>query len=51
MNSESGNFVIPVHAYPVMDRQELREIFSKTIDFGTVDMGESNLIVLSLFNK
>lgn len=41
--------MIPVHAYPVMDRQELREIFAKTIDFGTVDIGESNLIVITIY--
>ncbi|KRX00150.1 hypothetical protein PPERSA_10649 [Pseudocohnilembus persalinus] len=44
INSETCNLVIPIHAYPVPNRQELREQFPKIIDFGTVDIGEQQVI-------
>jgi hypothetical protein len=45
INTETGNFLIPVYAYPVLDREELREVLPKLMDFGRVEIGESNLIV------
>lgn len=33
--------LIPIHAYPVLDRENLRDIFPKVIDFGEVDIGDT----------
>ena len=39
VNSEIGNFLIPIHAYPVLDRENLKNIFPPIIDFGEVEIG------------
>lgn len=41
VNTETENILIPIHAYPVLDRDNLREIFPKLIDFGTLEVGET----------
>jgi len=48
VNSEEDDLQIPIHAYPVLNRENLREIFPRLIDFGNVELGEQEYRVLSL---
>ena len=41
MNTETENLLIPIHAYPVLDRENLREVFPKLIDFGSIEVGST----------
>ena len=41
LKTETENILIPIHAYPVLDRENLRNIFPKLIDFGTIEVGET----------
>jgi hypothetical protein len=41
INTETENFLVPIHAYPVLSSGSLREILPKLIDFGGVDVGAS----------
>ena len=43
INSETGNFVIPIYAYPSIPK--INEIFPKIIDFGSVPVNESSSYV------
>jgi hypothetical protein len=36
VNSETGNFVIPIYAYPSIPK--INKIFPKIIDFGSVNV-------------
>ena len=40
INSEEDDLQIPIHAYPVLNRENLREIFPRLIDFGNVEIGD-----------
>ena len=40
VNSEEDQLQIPIHAYPVLNRENLREIFPRLIDFGNVEIGD-----------
>lgn len=40
INSEDDDLQIPIHAYPVLNRENLREIFPRLIDFGNVEIGD-----------
>ncbi|KAL4456204.1 hypothetical protein ABPG74_014165 [Tetrahymena malaccensis] len=44
INTETENVIIPIHAYPVLDRDNLRNVFPRLIDFGTILIGETNTI-------
>lgn len=46
MNSEEDQIQIPIHAYPVLNRENLREIFPRLIDFGIIDIGDQEFRVL-----
>ena len=49
INTETENFQIPVHAYPIlMRREDLLKIIPKIIDFGAVGIGESESNVYSI---
>jgi hypothetical protein len=41
INSENETLLIPIHAYPALRRDTMREIFPKIIDFGIVEIGQS----------
>jgi hypothetical protein len=43
IHTETENFVVPVHAYPVLDRNRLRQVFPKVIDFGSLELGTSRV--------
>lgn len=45
INTETENILVPIHAYPVLDRDNLRNIFPRLIDFGTILIGETSTIV------
>jgi len=46
INTETENILVPIHAYPVLDRDNLRNIFPRLIDFGTIIIGETSTIVM-----
>ena len=39
IHTEDENLVVPIHAFPVLDRENLRNVFPKLIDFGILDIG------------
>ncbi|CAD8145233.1 unnamed protein product [Paramecium pentaurelia] len=41
INTQDDTLLIPIHAYPALSRDGLRELFPRLIDFGTLDIGES----------
>jgi hypothetical protein len=43
VNSETGNFVVPIYAYPSIPK--LEDIFPKVIDFGGVAISETSSFV------
>lgn len=45
INTETENILVPIHAYPVLDRENLRNVFPRLIDFGTILIGEISTIV------
>lgn len=48
IHTESDNFQVPIHAFPVLNRENIRDVFPKLIDFGIVEIGEQEKQV-SLF--
>lgn len=48
VNAEEDQMQIPIHAYPVLNRENLREIFPRLIDFGNVEIGEQEYRVSNL---
>lgn len=46
VNTETGNFVIPIYAYPSIPK--LKEIFPRIVDFGSITLNnsESNVLLL-----
>lgn len=44
VSSETGNFVIPIYAYPSIPN--MQEVFPKIMDFGSVPVNESNSFVI-----
>jgi len=40
VHTESQNLVIPIHAFPVISREH-KTIFPRLIDFGTIEIGET----------
>ena len=58
INSEEDDLQIPIHAYPVLNRENLREIFPRLIDFGNVEIGDQEyrvyykfLVVICIYSK
>lgn len=51
INTETENILVPIHAYPVLDRDNLRNIFPRLIDFGTIIIGETSTITSFLTCK
>ena len=49
INTETENILLPIHAYPVLDRENLRNVFPRLIDFGTILVGTTNTIVKTEF--
>lgn len=45
INTQNDTLLIPIHAYPALNREGLRELFPRLIDFGTLDIGESQTYV------
>ena len=45
--------MLPIHAYPVLNRENLREAFPKLIDFGLVDIStpEYMVFISKIYNK
>ena len=41
INTQTETLLIPLHAFPALSRENLRELFPRLIDFGTVDIGDS----------
>lgn len=41
--------MVPIHAYPVLDRKKLRAVFPKVIDFGIQELGTRKVYVKILF--
>jgi hypothetical protein len=39
INSGDDTLIIPIHAYPALSRDNIRDIFPRLIDFGTVEIG------------
>ena len=39
INSGDEALLLPIHAYPALNRESVREIFPRLIDFGTVEIG------------
>ena len=39
IHTEDDHLIVPIHAYPVLDRKNLRNIFPKLIDFGLQTIG------------
>ena len=39
INSSDDALIVPIHAYPALDRDVIRDIFPRLIDFGTVEIG------------
>ena len=39
IHTEDESIQVPIHAYPVLDRKQLRDVFPKLIDFGIKDIG------------
>lgn len=39
INSENDTILVPIHAYPAINRDNLRELFPRLIDFGVVEIG------------
>jgi hypothetical protein len=39
INSENETLLIPIHAYPAINRESLRDLFPRLIDFGVVEIG------------
>ena len=50
INSEEDDLQIPIHAYPVLNRENLREIFPRLIDFGNVEIGDQEYRVYYIRN-
>ena len=50
INSEEDDLQIPIHAYPVLNRENLREIFPRLIDFGNVEIGDHEYRVYYIRN-
>lgn len=48
INSETDNFLIPVHAFPVLDRENIRDIFPRLIDMGHIDIGDSAVNIYTI---
>lgn len=40
INTQDDTLLIPLHGYPALSRDYLRELFPRLIDFGTLDIGE-----------
>ena len=49
IHTETDKFQIPIHAYPVMNRENVRDVFPKLIDFGYVEIGEQEKRVYFYF--
>jgi len=49
INTDTENILLPIHAYPVLDRENLRNVFPRLIDFGTILIGTTNTIVNTEF--
>lgn len=47
---EAENFIVPVHAFPVMDKESV-EIFPRRIDFGLKEIGKSYTVQKPLICK
>ena len=45
IHSENEQLMLPVHAYPVLNRENIREVFPKLIDFKVIDVGSSETMV------
>ncbi|EGR31074.1 hypothetical protein IMG5_117990 [Ichthyophthirius multifiliis] len=45
INSQTENILVPIHAYPVIDRENIRNLFPRLIDFGVIEIGESRTII------
>ncbi len=46
INSQTENILVPIHAFPVIDRENIRNVFPRLIDFGVIEIGESRTIVI-----
>lgn len=51
INTDTENILLPIHAYPVLDRENLRNVFPRLIDFGTILIGTTNTIVKKQNNR
>lgn len=45
IHTEDENLMVPIHAYPVMNRDNPKGIFPKLIDFGICVLGTRNVKV------
>ncbi|KAL4510673.1 hypothetical protein ABPG72_004827 [Tetrahymena utriculariae] len=43
VNIDSDIIILPIHAYPVIDRDNIQEIFPRIINFGKVYLGEKEI--------
>lgn len=51
IHTEDENIIVPLHAYPVLNRENLHDIFPKLIDFGIVTIGEKPKMRFPLESK
>jgi hypothetical protein len=40
INTFQESILIPIHAYPAINRDYLRDLFPRYLDFGTLEIGE-----------
>lgn len=45
INSENDTLLIPIHAYPALNRDNIREVFPRLIDFGITEIGQTQTFV------
>lgn len=51
VHTEGEQLQIPIHAYPVMNRENVKDIFPKLIDFGIVPVGTTEVMKFPLTCK
>jgi hypothetical protein len=39
INSGDNTLILPIHAYPALSRDSIRDVFPRLIDFGTIEIG------------
>lgn len=51
VQTENERFLIPIQAYPVLNKENLRDIFPRFIEFEETELGEKEIKVIIINNN